>query len=94
MGGGGIGAVEVTARFETLGFGSVGSSGEPSTSARADHVRGNSDRVLTWGANWYLNRWLKIQAILIRERLHDTSMGPLPGRTGFWSRVLRFQLTV
>jgi phosphate-selective porin OprO/OprP len=101
-----FGAVEVASRFETLRFGSVGARGtagvgasstprgDLSTSFRADNVLGNSDHALTWGVNWYLNRWVKIQANLIRERLSDPSMGPLPGRTSFWSRVLRFQFTV
>lgn len=91
---GGIGAVEVTARFETLGFGSAGGNGDLSTSTRADNVLGNSDHALTCGVNWYLNRWVKIQANLIRERIHDPSRGPLPNRTSFWSRALRIQFTV
>ncbi len=84
---GGFGAIEVAARFESLTFGSAVKIGSPSTSARADNVMGNSDHALTLGMNWYLNRWVKIQANLIRERLRDPSMGPLPGRAGFWSRV-------
>jgi phosphate-selective porin OprO and OprP len=91
---GGFGAVEMAARFETLGFGSAGGTGNLSTSTRADNVLGNADHVLTCGVNWYLNRWVKIQANLIRERLHDPLMGPVPGRAGFWSRVIRFQFTV
>lgn len=94
MKGGGIGAVEVAARFETLRFGSAGASGDLSTSARADNVLGNSDHALTLGANWHLNRWVKIQANLIRERIHDPAMGPLPGQRSFWSRVLRMQFTL
>ena len=91
---GGFGAVEVTTRFETLSFGSAGGSGNLSTSTRADNVLGNSDHALTWGVNWYLNRWMKIQANLIRERIHEPSMGPVPGRATFWSRLVRFQFTV
>jgi phosphate-selective porin OprO and OprP len=91
---GGFGAIEVASRFETLGFGSAGGKGNLSTSTRADNVLGNADHVLTWGVNWYLNRWVKIQANLIREHLHDPSMGPVPGRASFWSRVIRFQFTV
>jgi phosphate-selective porin OprO/OprP len=91
---GGLGAIEVTARFETLGFGSAGGTGNLSTSTRADNVLGNSDRALTFGVNWYLNRWMKIQANLIRERLHEPSMGPVPGRASFLSRVFRFQFTL
>jgi phosphate-selective porin OprO and OprP len=92
--GGGIGAVEVTARIEALRFGSADASGSLSTSVRADNVLGNADHALSLGANWYLNRWVKVQANLIRERIHDPSMGPLPGRPAFWSRVLRLQFTL
>ena len=84
----------MAARFETLGFGSAGRNGDLSTSVRADNVFGNSDHALTLGVNWYLNRWVKIQANLIHERIHEPSMGPLANRPSFWSRVLRFQFTV
>jgi phosphate-selective porin OprO/OprP len=87
------GAVDLAARYETLGFGSAG-SGEPSTSARADAILGNSYRATTVGVNWTVNRWLKLQANLIREGLEHPSMGPLPDRAAFWSRVVRFQFTL
>ena len=89
-----FGAVELAARLEQLRFGSTAARNDLSTSRRAETVLGNSDRALTLGANWYLNRWMKIQANLIREQLHDPSMGPLPRHASFWSRVLRFQFTV
>lgn len=88
------GAIDVAARFETLSFGSTGTVGDPSSSARADRVRGNADSVVTCGASWQLNRWVKVQANLIREQLDESSMGPLPGRPGFWSRALRVQLAI
>ena len=68
--------------------------GERSTSARADAVLGNSDRVTTLGVNWHVNRWVKVQANLIREDIGRPSMGPLPERSSFWSRVFRLQLTL
>ena len=37
-----FGRIEVAVRYETLSFGSKGRAGEPSTSARADAVLGNS----------------------------------------------------
>ena len=89
-----LGAVEVATRLERLSFGSTGANGDPSTSRRADRVLGNSDLALTCGINWYLNRWVKIQANLIREWIAIRSMGPLPDRSNFWSRALRFQLMV
>src|SRR4030095_11882406 len=62
-----IGLVEGAARYETLSFGSRSRGLEPSTSARADTVLGNVDRVATLGVNWLPNRWVKLQVNLIRE---------------------------
>ena len=87
------GRVEAALRYETLSFGST-SRGERSTSARADAVLGNSDRVTTVGANWHVNKWVKVQANLIREEIGLPSMGPMPGRAGFWGRAFRLQLTL
>lgn len=89
-----VGRLEAAARIETLSFGSTATTGTPSTSVRADRVLGNANRVITLGANWHLNRWVKIQANLIREQLENPSMGPDPARPVFWSRVLRLQLAI
>ena len=91
---GGFGAVEVAARVERLAFRSDAAGQAPSTSPRADVILGNGDRVLTFGANWYLNRWLKVQGNVIRESIDDPAQGPLPAQKVFWSRVLRLQLSI
>ena len=57
-------------------------------------INGGLMRQHTLGLNWYLHRFVKIQVNLIHERIHDPSMGPLPGQPGFWSRALRFQFAV
>jgi hypothetical protein len=88
------GRVEVAGRLETLAFGSTASSGETSVSTRAESVRGNADRAVTLGVNWHLNRWVKVQVNAIREAIHNPSMGPLPERSAFWSRVFRLQLVL
>ena len=92
--GGGFGAVEVAARVERLEFKSDAPGQAPSTSPRADAILGNADRVLTLGANWYVNRWVKVQANFIRESIENPALGPLPSQPTFWSRVLRFQLSI
>jgi phosphate-selective porin OprO and OprP len=91
---GGVGAVEFAARVEELSFGSEATNDEPSTGPRADVVLGNRNRLATYGVNWYLNRWVKIQANFVRERLSDPSQGPLPERFSFWSRFIRFQFSM
>jgi phosphate-selective porin OprO and OprP len=88
------GRIEVAARYETLGFGSRMQGEMPSTSARAIAVLGNSDRVTTLGGNWHVNRWIKVQANLIREDIGRPSMGPRPEHSSFWSRAIRLQLTL
>ena len=88
------GRFEVAARYETLSFGSTGGIGEPSTSVRADRVLGNADRIGTVGINWHMNRWIKVQANVIRENIERPSMGPLSDRSGFWGRVVRLQFAM
>ena len=89
-----FGRVEVAARYETMSFGSRSGVEAPSTSARSDVVLGNVDRATTLGANWLVNRWVKVQANIVRENIGRPSMGPRPGHSGFWSSVFRLQLTL
>ena len=87
------GGLELAARIEGLSFGSASLDSRASLSPRADIVLGNRNTALTWGANWSLKRWIRIQANLIREvsdspREGSTSLGPV------WSRALRFQVVL
>jgi phosphate-selective porin len=90
---GGFGAIEVAARVESLAFGEGDAPGA-SISPRADVLFGNRDRVVTLGANWYINRWVKVQANVIRDALRDPSRGPLPEAQAFWSQAVRVQVTI
>ena len=89
---GGIGAVEVAVRVERLSFDSTADlPGQlPSTSPRAEVIFGNSDKAVTFGVNWYANKWVKVQFNFIRETLADPSLGPLPLQPSFNSKVIRF----
>jgi phosphate-selective porin OprO/OprP len=91
---GGFGAVEVAARLERLAFGSAAHDEVPSDGPRANVIVGNSDVVQTYGINWYVMRWVKIQLNLMRDSIADPTQGPVPGQPVFWSRVLRFQLSL
>jgi phosphate-selective porin len=91
---GGYGALEFAGRLENLRFGSASGEGAPSMSPRADAVLGNSDRVVTFGVNWYPIRRVKLQLNVIREAIADPERGPLPEQPAFWSRVLRFQISI
>jgi phosphate-selective porin OprO/OprP len=91
---GGFGAVEVGARVESLRFRSGTSSEQGSRSPRADVILGNRTQVTTFGVNWYINRFFKVQANYIREKLDDPSQGPLPSKAGFATKAVRFQFSL
>jgi phosphate-selective porin OprO/OprP len=88
---GGVGAIELAGRFEKITFGTTAAGGDVSTSPRADRYQGNSNEVVTFGVNWYLNHWVKVQLNFIRETLSDPAQGPLPLQPSYSSRVFRFQ---
>ena len=92
-----VGAIELAARAERIRFGSVDSDISdvlPSTAPRAEIVLGNSDRVYTFGVNWYANRWIKIQLNLVRNTIGFPDQGPNPEQSSFWSRIVRFQFSM
>ena len=91
---GGVGAVELAARYERIVFGSSAPGEPPSRSPRAAKVLESGDRVWTLGVNWYLNRWARIQLNAVRESLEDADRSPIMGRTTFWTRVCRLQFVL
>lgn len=91
---GGFGAVEVGARVESLRFRSGASGEQASRSPRADVILGNRNQVTTFGVNWYINRFFKVQANYIREKLDDPSQGPLPSKASFATRAVRLQFSL
>jgi phosphate-selective porin OprO/OprP len=90
---GGIGAIEVGARVESLEFKSGSGNEPPSNSPRAEVIVGNRNQVVTLGVNWYVNRFVKIQANYFREKLDDPSLGPLPPQGTFSTTAFRFQVS-
>jgi phosphate-selective porin OprO and OprP len=91
---GGFGAIEVGARVESLKFKSGTAGEQGSRSPRADTIIGNRDQATTFGVNWYINRFFKIQANFIREKLDDPSQGPLPSKASFTTKAIRFQFAL
>ena len=91
---GGVGAIEVAARFERLWFDSAGGTDQPFRNSRAETIFPASDRALTLGVNWTLNRFVKIQVNGIREHVEDPERNPVPNGAAFWSRVIRFQFVL
>ena len=92
--GSGTGAVELAARYEYAGFSGGPHPDLPFRNPRAASVLGNSDRLWTFGVNWYLNRFAKIQFNGMREKIADTQRSPIPGRERFWSAFCRLQVVL
>jgi phosphate-selective porin OprO and OprP len=89
---GGIGAVEVAARYEKLLFESEDKTGPAFRNPRAQHILPNSDRVWTVGVNWFLDRWVRLTINGIREEFEDVRRLPVAGITDYWSGVARLQI--
>jgi phosphate-selective porin len=87
-------AVDIAARIDRLALGSANDADEPFTNPRADHVAPLAKNTWTFGANWQVHRWVRVQGNLIRENLVD-SLGVrdiIPDST--WTAVMRFQFAL
>ena len=91
---GGFGAVELALRVERIRFGSGPDDPTASNAPRSEVILGNADRAYTLGVNWYANRWIKVQANLVRNTIALPDQGPMPAQSGYWSRIVRFQFSM
>lgn len=89
---GGIGAIEIGARYDQLEFGSASKTGIAFTNPRSDHLVTNSDRLWTFGVNWMPNRWVRVMTNAIHETFDDAARTPEPGIDKFWSGLIRLQV--
>lgn len=94
LGGGGIGAIQLAGRLESLTFGSGAGSDAALRNPRAANVMPNDFRAVTAGVNWYPVRFVKIQFNVIREHLQDPERRPDVARPWVTSGVLRFQFAL
>ena len=90
----GFGAVQIASRYEQLRFGSAEHPGLPSRSTRAANIFSASERVATFGVNWYLNRFVRIQFNWARELIEDSQRAPIRGQDTYWSRYVRIQFKI
>jgi len=90
----GPGTIEVAARYEELRFGGGDTSEPASRSPRAANAAGNAVAVATFGANWYVNHFVKVQLNAIRERVEDPSTSPLADRASVWTIACRLQFVM
>jgi phosphate-selective porin OprO/OprP len=98
--GGGFGSVEFAARVEAVRISSIG-TGLPSTGPRAETILPHRDRAVTFGISWSPNRWVRVQANLVRDTLSfpigeaAASESPVAGpSSSFWSRAVRFRFAM
>jgi phosphate-selective porin OprO/OprP len=89
---GGIGAIELAARYDVLGFKSAGTTGPAFTNPRSEHLLPNTDRVLTFGVNWITTKWTRVIINAIHETFEDANRTPESGTTSFWSGLIRLNV--
>lgn len=90
----GVGAIEGAARFDRLRVGSDAPGEPPETNPRAANFAAHGEEIWTFGVNWYVNRWVKIQLNGIRETFDDIDRSPRPGRATFVTGVCRLQFVL
>jgi phosphate-selective porin OprO/OprP len=83
---GGFGSLEFAARAESLRF-SSGGTGMASLGPRAEVILPHRDRALALGVNWSPNRWVRVQANLVRYLMAAPS-------SSVWSRVVRIRFAM
>jgi len=88
---GGVGAIQLAARTEGLGFASDPSADAPFRNPRAANVMPNDIRAQTLGVNWFPVRFVKLQFNVVREHLDDPERRPDPARAFVFSRFVRIQ---
>jgi phosphate-selective porin OprO and OprP len=90
---GGFGSIQLAVRRERLILGSLEQTGSRSTSPRAETVFGNSETATTVGVTWYLNRWIAVDANVIREHIGAASVTEMP-HLRVWSRLFRVRVAM
>ena len=89
---GGVGAIELAARYEEMGMASASKTGTPFTNPRADYLLPNSDSVWTFGVNWTTSKWTRVIVNAIHEQFEDENRAPNAGTTGYWSSLVRLNI--
>ena len=89
---GGIGAIEIAARYDELTLKSASTAGPAFRNPRADHLLANTDSVVTVGVNWLLNRWSKVIVNAIHQSYEDVERTPVAETTNYWSGLVRWQI--
>jgi len=86
----GLSGLELAARVEQISFGTPGAAADHVWTPRATQLSRVSDRVVTLGINWTLNRIVRIQADAVREAVDSRARGVAPAAPA-WSPAIRVQ---
>jgi phosphate-selective porin OprO/OprP len=96
---GGVGVFEIGVRYDRLTFKSALETGTPFRNPRSDYLLPNTVGTLTFGGNWYVNRWIKVVANGLRQSYDDLERTPpIVGVEergtikDYWSGLVRLQI--
>jgi phosphate-selective porin OprO/OprP len=89
---GGLGAIEIGARYDEIGLESARHNGPAFTNPRSDNIPLAKDKTWTFGVNWFTSKWVRVLLNGIREEFVDGVETPVNGETVFWAAVTRLQL--
>lgn len=89
---GGVGAIELAARYDELEFKSAGTTGIAFTNPRSEHLVPNADGVWTFGVNWTTSKWTRVQLNAIHEHFDDETRVPKSSVTDYWSSLVRLNI--
>ena len=93
---GGIGAVELGVRYDSLTVDDDGpESGFEGAGSRARNIRPVGGRTWTGGMSWWPVEFVRFYGNVVVERYEDALLAPVPGRKGNYVTLLaRLQLSV
>jgi phosphate-selective porin len=86
--------LDLTGRVDWLHFESANTTEPPFRNPRAEHVAPLDKQTVTLGVTWHLNRWMRVQSNVVRERLLDPLAVYPVGQTPLWSAVIRSQVVM
>jgi phosphate-selective porin len=86
--------VDVAARFDRLSLGSRNDADDAFTNPRADNIAPLAKNTWTFGATWFVHRWIKVQGNLIREHLVDSLGVRDLSPDARWTTVMRLQFAL
>jgi phosphate-selective porin OprO/OprP len=96
---GGAGLFEIGVRYDRLTFKSALETGMPFRNPRSDYLLPNTVGTFTFGANWLVNRWVKVVANVLRQSYDDLERTPpIVGVEergtvkDYWSGLVRLQI--